>query len=481
MKRNFDILLIVLLAFPLLFINLQHSTDWGGDFAMYINEAMNIVHLQPVAATHYVFNENAPMLGPKAYPVGFPLLLSPVCLIFGNNISIIIIFMALLLILLAIVLYIFFKTFFSKTVSLILVLVIIYNPWTLHFKNDILSDIPFTLFFVLTIILFIRKAPVWLTGLLMGISILIKTAGFVLPAGFSFYFIYLFITQHKQWKINIKKLLLPVGYALFFVFIINKIIFHFPSGISLYAQNFSFNKLEHNALVNISLYINIFQSFFFRNLHDWKFIMLITQSSLFTFTIVGILNSKKNVILFILSTYLLMLFFYPYHSAGFRFLLPVMPLLLYYAVNGFKSIHWNFTIKKELLVSLFALFLLGQYIPEIITLSNKSVKILSGPQEKTSQEVFNFIKDHIEKEATILFTKPRVLALYTKRNSTCNKQSNSTVEISRLFKEKNIEYILTCTELPNQTLNRYLIENRKNTLLIWNNKKFKVYKVIGQE
>ncbi|NOX87342.1 MAG: hypothetical protein GXO86_15525 [Chlorobi bacterium] len=472
--------MVILLVLPVVFINHQHTVDWGGDYAMYITEAMNIAHHQPVDSTHYVYNSNAPMLGPPLYPVGFPLLLAPVYLIFGNNILAMIVYMSLMLILLTLVLQLFFRRYFSETVSIILVLVILYNPWILHFKNEILADIPFALFFNLTLILYLYRSKAVFTGLAMGFSILIKTAGFALPVAFILYLFYQLITGHEDRKIITKRLLIPVIYSLLLVLFVNKILFHLPWGIGLYSENFSLFAFKQHVLKNTALYIELFQSFFHRNLYDWKFLVLITQPVLFTFALIGFLNSKKDLLFFVVSTYLLMLIVYPYHFSGFRFLLPVIPVLLYYSLNGFNSIRWRFSVQKKLLIPLLAVFLLGQYIPEIIRLATNPVTTKQGPQEQTSQEVFEYIRNNLSEDETILFTKPRVLALYTGRKSVCNELNDDLEKMDLLLRDKRVGYILTNENLSNPALEKYLISKKDHILLIWSNKKFKLYQVNDQ-
>ena len=475
--RNADLLLVLVLVLPVVFINLQHTVDWGGDYAMYITEALNIARHQPVSDTHYVYNSNAPMLGPPLYPVGFPLLLAPVCLIFGNNIAAMIVYMSLLLIVLAVVLQLFFRRYFSRTVSVILVLVVLYNPWILQFKNEILADIPFTLFFILTLLLYLRRSNALVTGIVMGFTILIKTAGFSLVAAFVLYFIFLLIAKRGDTKTNAKKLLLPVAYAILLILIVNKIIFHLPSGIGLYSGNFSFVAVKDQFLINIGLYIEIFQSFFHRDFSGWKFLYLITQASLFTFALIGLINSKKDLVFFVTGTYLLMLFLYPYQSSGFRFLLPLMPVLLIYTVNGFKSIRWRYSVPKKYLIPVLAVFLLGQYVPGIIRLIQKPAVTLTGPQEETSQEAFEVIRSRVPENETILFTKPRVLALFTERKSVCNELGDDVEKMDLLVNEKNVKYILTNENLSNAAVEKYLEAKKDGISLIWSNRKFRLYRI----
>ncbi len=470
-KRYFAFVLMFLFLLPLIFINRQISSDWGGDFAMYINEAMNIAHFQSIDDTHYIYNENAPMLGPGIYPAGFPLMLAPICFLFGNNISVFIIYMSLLLIITALVIYVFFKDFFSAPVAAILTLTIVYNPWMLSFKNEVLADIPFTLFFILTLVFYLKKAPAWLTGIVMGFAILVKTAGFVLPVGFVLYYFYNLVKRKRY-----PGLVFTAIYAVIFVFVLNTVL-KMPLGLGLYSGNFDFSSLKHNILINISLYIEIYQSFFYRVLHDWKFIMLVTRSAMLTFLIIGIINVKKDLIYFIFVAYVFLLLVYPYHSSGFRFLLPVMPLLLLFALYGFKSIKWRYKVDKRLIVIFAALVLLGQYFPETVKLIEKRVEILPGPQQKSSKEAFDFIKKNTVDGDVILFTKPRVLALYTGRNAVCNEISDSSKKLEELLKNKNVKYILTNSDLSNKAAERFLKQNGDKVDLIWQNTKFKFYRI----
>ena len=78
-RRNALLVLLSILFFlPLMFLNIRHDHDWGGDFAQYIAQADNIAHFRPMNATGYVYNKDYPSLAPKAYPPGFPLLIAPI-------------------------------------------------------------------------------------------------------------------------------------------------------------------------------------------------------------------------------------------------------------------------------------------------------------------------------------------------------------------------------------------------------------------
>ena len=66
-----NLLIIMISLFYLL--NMQDGHDWGGDFSMYIMNAINIVKGIPYAQTGYIYNPDMASIGPPVYPPVFPL------------------------------------------------------------------------------------------------------------------------------------------------------------------------------------------------------------------------------------------------------------------------------------------------------------------------------------------------------------------------------------------------------------------------
>jgi hypothetical protein len=79
---------------------LRDGQEWN-DFSLYVAHTRNIVEGRPYADTGYVYNPADPVLSPRTYPPIFPLLLVPVYLIWGMNLTamkvwVVLLFMALL-------------------------------------------------------------------------------------------------------------------------------------------------------------------------------------------------------------------------------------------------------------------------------------------------------------------------------------------------------------------------------------------------
>jgi len=72
------------LAIGMFFLaTIREGHVWGDDFSLYIRHAQNIVRGEPYAESGYIYNPQNPLVGPKIYPPGFPLLLAPVVGVFG--------------------------------------------------------------------------------------------------------------------------------------------------------------------------------------------------------------------------------------------------------------------------------------------------------------------------------------------------------------------------------------------------------------
>lgn len=66
---------------------IRDGHSWGDDFAQYLQHADNIAHSARYAETGYIYNPQNAIVGPKAYPPGYPVALSPAAATCGANLS----------------------------------------------------------------------------------------------------------------------------------------------------------------------------------------------------------------------------------------------------------------------------------------------------------------------------------------------------------------------------------------------------------
>lgn len=491
--------ILLLLCIPLLFINIKSSHDWGDDFASYIHQAKNISEGIPQSQNGYVMNHYYSKLGPPAYPIGFPLMLSPVYYFFGKSIYAFTLFLSILLILSALLMYRFFKFHFSTVTSLFLVLIIVYNPWVLNFKMEVMSEIPFTFFLLSILILYhFNKGKknyfyYLFIGLLGGLLMSIRAAGsvFVMAVGIelaiAFYNFWRKKTTIAELKKSTIQKLLIIFSAIFLYLLLNVWLFRIPSsGFLYYTSVLTFDAFAQQVRNNLAYNLEIFRNFFATENQDWQFLPLFTQSAMLTFAVIGFTKKifhKFDFVDLLVLLYFLLLLVWPYNHSGFRFLLPISAILLYYAVIAVKDIKINFTlVKRKFVIVLLGLLILIQYKVGIESIIKHQKDILWGPQEASAAEAFDYIKNNIPQNALIDFVKPRALALYAERNSYHMQIDQAMQDIKENINTANISYLLYCDDPinfhPEDSLKKYLSLKDNNLVLEWTNSKFHLYRVI---
>lgn len=88
-SRSGSLLILALLPFAALTV---YHWNWGtppgfGDHAQYLAHARALVEGRAYTDIGYIYHPAAPMLGPRAYPPGLPLTLTPIVALFGVNSS----------------------------------------------------------------------------------------------------------------------------------------------------------------------------------------------------------------------------------------------------------------------------------------------------------------------------------------------------------------------------------------------------------
>lgn len=478
-NKMFKSFLVIVIFIPVIFINIKSSHNWGGDFAQYISQAKCICEGINQSETGYIFNDQNPMLGPPTYPIGFPLILTPVYFFFGNNMLAFSILIAVLVFLLAIVLVKLNKLYFTSLISLVAVVAFIYNPWVLRFKSQILSDIPFTLLFMLTVYIYrklfnsekLRIKNSIVLGLLIGFAVLIRSIGAVIILGI-FMDKFVIILRNKKIMLDyFYNPLLIAGSMLAFYACFNFLIFPTETEhYSFFSTLFDFKNIGNVIKHSYNYYAILIKNFF----SDDPILSSVTIT-LFLFGFIKKIIKDIDLIDYIFIIYLFIILIYPVVQ-GFRFLLPIYPFIAIYIVVGLKSIPLKLKKKSKYVIPMaFALFLFFIYLHDIKSILKYQKDIIPGPQADHSIEAFDFIKTKTDKDAVIAVIKPRVLALYTSRPSIGIGMDKSPEEIDKKFSDVGVDYVIQLEDKKNVYLENYISHNKSNLTLIWSNEKFKIY------
>lgn len=460
---------VVLFAlFPLLIINQNGWHDWGGDFAQYIHQAINIWEGVPIAENHYVFNPDHPFLAPPTYPVGFPLLLVPVYAVFGNSIFAFKIYISLFLIASMLVFFELIRKQVNLLPALLVITFLSYNHWVLEFKGNILSDIPFMFFFLLSLLIYSRfrnrlsvKTSI-LIGFFIGFSILIKNIGASLAVMVIIDQLVLFYRQRnfKPWLLNY----FTIGFTLILVYVFAQILFPpEKETFSFFSTLFSENKTMISFGSTSHYYLNEFEGMFFLPVLGQSTIAHYTSIGILILSVVGIIISikRKSFLSILTLTFVCVVLLFPNQSQGIRYFSPIFPIVFFFfliAIKSFgKRIEWSIVI----------LMLVGH-----LYLVNKQNGLLSklelsepkGPTGQMEKDFFNFINHQTNENAVFVFEKPRVLGLYGQRNSFAVYQHDGKEFVKEQLNKLHWDYIASHPEVYNHSLDltlRDLLEKEK--------------------
>lgn len=479
-KRIYEIILLIFIL-PVIFINVNKFHDWGDDFAQYIYQTKKFVTNEKSFAPKILNSESHT---PIQRGEGFSLILSPVYYFYGDNIEAMIRLISIFLFLTGIVLFVFFNSKYSNTssklISLLLVLIILYNYHTLLLKMEIMPVFPYMLILYICILMYDKInlfTPLFIFSILTGLLLSIWNMGWAF---------YITILIHFSIKIIRNYNLLKLKQLMIFIFIpilcyisIKLLIFKNISmqNITWYGNIFTFSYLKNIIFENLHFYLFTLKVFFEQEVWGWANI-LIKDFALVLF-IIGMVNkwrTKIDITDIYFIIHILILLCYPYKSAGIRFILPLIPIIMIYIVNGINSIILKVNIKKEYLISCFLIVILSSNYINIKNLILNGDSKINGPQNKESVELFKTVKKMIPNTSIIAFTKPWTLYFYTNRVSL---YINNQIEIQKLKKElimNRTNYVLLCIDslqydIYNDKLNRQ-IKNSTDFKLIWENKKF---------
>lgn len=481
--KNIDLALLTLLLLPLFFINISNYHNWGGDFAQYINQGMNIVAGEPHYQTGYVFNQNYKLLAPQAYPVGFPLILTPVLFFFGNDMFALQVYTTFLTLILAICTYCFLKLYTKKLFALAFCLIIFYNPWMINFKSLILSDISFSIFLVAHLIsvnLMLRKNSLnWgiAAGTLGSFAFLIKSIAIILPIALAIYLV-LDILVNKS-KSKVQASLIAISFNILIYIIINRVF-----GKATDVENHYLSMMLSADIGNVFLrtsqyYIQVFQNFFHPNTNGWDFFPLILKSFALSLMGIGFIKSLINQFGYkelVVIGFLLGVFAFDNTSQGFRYLLPILPILILYIIEGLKSIDLQFTSLSRWILGLVVfLSILVSYKFEIQNIHQNDGKEIEGPLTKSAQDLFSFLDNSIPNSETIMFFKPRVLALYTKHSSVTNNYRRYYKTTEEDIRKYKVQLFIQTKKFNNPALDSYIKNNKASLNQIYENDRFIVY------
>lgn len=468
---------VIVCLLPLLFLNIKTTHDWGDDFAQYLLEAKNITEGKPIATTGFVENPNY-VLGPNCYPPGLPIIIALTSFDIGK----LNVLMSFFLLCIGYFSFLLFNKWFHFPPALAMSLVIAYNPLCLGFKTEVLSDIPFTAFILLFFVVYLSdNKKLWmliLSGFILTFCIEIRYIGWVLFIALiaeTIYKISVKYFRHKQHKIDwdyIKHELWIAGSALAFYGIFYLL---FPQKITYYPNPKTmtfFERLSENANYNYATLKYFFSCF------DEGFLnTLIPYGIVFT-ALIGMLififkpdQLKPTIFLFFFFGYIASVLIHEYSNTGFRLLLPIIPLVLFFAAYALFIVLAIVPYKQYIVfsISLLVLFCYKQHALYVLRSPNNP---LPGPYTYEAGAVFQFIHDKIPPDKGIMFSKPRALTYFTGRKTYVNTELAPLNVIQSEIDKFKPDFFLLSYEASDDSIKKYFSKNPPQWKVVYSAEKF---------
>jgi 4-amino-4-deoxy-L-arabinose transferase-like glycosyltransferase len=434
---------LIILIGLLLLLTLHEGQNWSGDFAQYIHHARNLVEGRHYLDTNYLANSISYFIGPYSYPPVYPLLLTPVYWLFGLD------FEAMKwvgVICFCLALYYMVKTFSYKLghwQQLAIVLLVGLNPYMWNFSNLLRSDFTFTLFCYLSLYLMIKafseldKKPgetgVMLKyALLLGVSTWLaygtRTIGLVLPMTLLTYDIIF------RRRISFLTMIALSIFALMAFLQSNLLSGNFTPQHIL--DNLNSLTDSDNSPGNISYFSHIRLDFGDIKLriigYRWALQGFWTPDGNTlvhaTFVILSNLTILAGFVGYVLALFrritVLEIFLAGYVAALLifsgppspRYLIPLFPLALYYMLYAYRELVMNRS--RKLRLSILTAYLAATTLLYGVAVSgNKHEELDMGIEHPQAVEMFDYIREESDPDDTIVFRKPRIMALLTGRKS----------------------------------------------------------------
>jgi hypothetical protein len=357
-----------------------------------------------------------------------------------------------------------------------LIAIIGFNPYFWRFKDNIVSDLPFLLFVYLSLFLIHRAyqsnragGPQIFDASLISISIYLaygtRSIGLVLLLCLLVYD----LIKHKRPTVFAIKTAALAGMLI----VLQNVFLHSDSS---YASHIG---------VSLSAAMR----------HTWEYASelsavwagggdKVSRLALFAamsgLAVVGYLTRIKGQITFFeifLVLYLIPLLVLPI-PVDVRFLMPVMPLYLFYAFLGIRAVPWHRGREGLAFLLVTAVFLVA-YATQYAKVDYGPIR--EGIAKSETQQLFEYVKKETGEGDVFIFRKPRALVLFTGRSASVWHQPPNDQELWDYFRRIKATYLVlgpSSLEPDDQAFLRRFVEKYQDHLQeTYTNADFQVYRI----
>src|SRR5260370_12091737 len=456
------VLLLILFTAALDLGSLRAGHSWGDDFAMYLHHAKNLAEGVPYTATGYIYNPECADVGPRAYPPMTAILYAPVYRMFGLDLQAFKIEGLLCLLIALVPIYLVCRQELPIPWAVAVSAAFSFNQFVWSFRDRLGSELPFVLFFWLTIYTYMRvggSAGALATALFIALCYATRTIGIVLLPAIVLYELIMFrrVTARVV-IIGCASVVLIGTLGLFFL----------GSGSYMDQLHITGSTIVEN--VRVYIYSEYHDLFF---TPDSKLLAAITGLCFGVLSLIGYVRhvqTRFSVLDVIVPVYTVTIILWPTEH-DLRFFLPLIPIGLLYC---FSMLHSFNRTRRRIVLAPFAALLLCS-AADAYSLQDRGA-IKEGWEDPHYREVDAWIVKSTPPDAVFLAAKPRLLSLLTGRPAS-PYQDAGLLDYSRRI---GVRYVLVNqSNKRDQEVLLPLVEKSADQFrLRFDNKHFRLYELV---
>jgi hypothetical protein len=414
----------------------------GEDSALYLLHARNIAFGRPYLATGYTYSVETAKYSPSGYPPVFPIMLAPLFRIYGPTPGPYKVLLACVLVLTLFVITRLYQGTVPSIQLLLLVVLLGFNPYITDQKNEIMSDLPFLLFIYVALLLFgdAREPNA-------------ESHSYLLRAIFAGVFSYL---AYGTRAIGIGIIFSVIAFGLFRYrrvprpVIIAVAVFAVFAGLQsrLVSINSDYLRIatlkESSPIENLRFYAGV-TSYLWDGGIGGAFPRLLIFTIATSLSLVGAFRqSLKSLDLatFFSIGYGLFLIFWPHQQA--RYLLPIIPVYFCYLVRGLQAAGTFLASRSQTAATIGVAGLTGVLLLAYVA---KYATSYFGPSSDawdsaSARQLYALVQAETPKDALIIASAPRALALYTARQTAQFPESLDNEKLTRYIAKLGATHLL---------------------------------------
>ncbi|MEK7763133.1 MAG: hypothetical protein AAB433_16285 [Nitrospirota bacterium] len=410
------LLVCAIVGLHIMFLRPGH--DWADDFAMYVSHALNLLSGKPYAETGFAPNPWA-VPGPPTYPPVYPLMIAPIVALWGQDLQILKIAGLVMFGAALGMAYVLWRTRIGMSPALCLVAVLGLSPFIVEFRDEIRPDTTFLFLFLITLWLGDR----W-SGYVQRWDLGRLARGLVL--GVVAYFAYGtrslgLVLLPALWVVDLWRLGRPTPTLVVATMVAGLLVglqsvwLHsdagYASNMTLDAHTLGYNAFHYLTSLSV-LWSNPLPRPWGLGLRGILFASTLLLAGLGYVTCLRRGLSVLEVVPWLYFGPLVV--YWVGTMIQQRYVLPLLPLLLYYAWVGVEFLRQRFSPRRTDWI----LAVLGAGV--LLTYATghawaPRTEITPGITNSDTREVFAWIRKDTPVKAVVLVGRARAFALYTQR------------------------------------------------------------------